>query len=73
MIDRIAPRPLLIVHGTDDETINPGHAQRLYNKAGEPKDIAIIEGGMHKLRLSEAAEDAALSWLKKVNGLAESS
>ncbi|UCG84499.1 MAG: alpha/beta fold hydrolase [Dehalococcoidia bacterium] len=72
-IDRIAPRPIFIVHGANDETINPSHAQRLYEKAGKPKDIAIMEGGVHKLRLSEAAVDAALSWLKKVNGLAESS
>ncbi len=70
-IGRIAPRPLLIVHGADDETIGPIHARRLYDAAGAPKDIAIIESGIHKLRLSEPAIAAALSWLKKVHGLTD--
>ena len=70
-IDKISPRPLLIVHGADDETVDPSHARELYEKAKEPKDISIIEGGEHKLRLSEPAMDAAMSWLKKVNSLTE--
>ena len=71
-IGKIAPRPVLIVHGANDETVNPDHARELYEKAGEPKDIAVIEGGEHKLRLSGPAVNAALSWLKKVNGLPDS-
>jgi len=70
-INRISPRPLLIVHGDSDETVDPGHARELYNAAKEPRDIAMIKNGEHKLRLSEAAVDAALSWLKKANGLVE--
>jgi dipeptidyl aminopeptidase/acylaminoacyl peptidase len=68
-IGMIAPRPLLIVHGANDETVPPKHARELYQQAGEPKDIAIIEGGGHKLRLSEPAVNATLSWLREVNGL----
>lgn len=70
-IREIAPRPILIIHGNSDQTVDPSHAWELYHKAGKPKDIAIIEGGEHKLRLSEPAMSTALSWLKKVNGLAE--
>ncbi len=70
-IHKIAPRPILIVHGDSDQTVDPSHAWELYHKAGKPKDIAIIAGGEHKLRLSEPAMSTALSWLKKVNGLAE--
>ena len=60
-IDKIAPRSLLLMHG------NKGvdHAWRLYEKAREPKEIAIIEDGEHKLRLSEKAIDTALKWLKR--------
>ena len=68
-IGRISPRPVLIVHGAGDETVPPAHARELYDKAGEPKELAIIEGGEHKLRLSEAAVSTTLAWLKKVNGL----
>jgi dipeptidyl aminopeptidase/acylaminoacyl peptidase len=70
-IHKISPRPLLIVHGDSDHTVPLSHARELYNRAEEPKDIAIIPGAEHRLRLSEPAMSAALSWLKKVNGLAE--
>jgi pimeloyl-ACP methyl ester carboxylesterase len=70
-VHRISPRPILFLHGSRDETVDPGHARELYDKAGEPKDISIVEGGEHKLRLSEPAMQAALSWLKRVNRLGE--
>jgi len=63
-IAKISPRSLLILHGNKDELIELNHAKRLYNKAGEPKEITIIEEGKHKLRLSEKAMDTALEWLK---------
>ena len=39
VIDRIAPTPLLIVHGTADTIIPFEHGQRLYDRAGEPKQL----------------------------------
>jgi pimeloyl-ACP methyl ester carboxylesterase len=47
LIARIAPRPLLIVHGADDWLIPPKHARRLFDKAGEPKTLVLIEHGLH--------------------------
>ncbi|MBE0479945.1 MAG: alpha/beta fold hydrolase [Dehalococcoidia bacterium] len=67
-IDRIAPRPILIVHGDRDETVPPRHAWMLYEKAGEPKEIAIIDGAGHRLRTNEPAMNTALAWLKRVAG-----
>jgi len=64
-IDRIAPRPLLMLHGKEDDLIEEEQAWRLYEKAGEPKDIAIVAGAGHKLRLSNEAMDTALAWLKR--------
>jgi len=69
-IRKISPRPLLIVHGESDVTVPLSHARELYDRAKQPKDISIIPGAEHKLRLSEPAMSAALAWLKKVNGLA---
>jgi dipeptidyl aminopeptidase/acylaminoacyl peptidase len=63
-IDRISPRPLLLVHGDADELIPLEHAQRLYEKAGEPKELKIIRGARHKMRLEKAAMDLVLAWLK---------
>jgi dipeptidyl aminopeptidase/acylaminoacyl peptidase len=70
-IDAISPRSLLILHGGSDETVPPEHAWELYSRAKEPKEIKIVEGGEHKLRLSEPAMNAALFWLKRANGLNE--
>jgi alpha/beta superfamily hydrolase len=66
-IDRIAPRPLLMLHGKDDDLIEEEQAWRLYEKAGEPKEIAIVAGAGHKLRLSDQAMDIALAWLKRAS------
>ncbi len=63
-IDKISPRPLLLIHGTKDEVVEPSSAWALYERAGEPKDILIIEGAGHRLRLEERAIDGALNWLK---------
>jgi len=78
-IERVSPlrwvgglggRPLLILHGAADELILVGQAWQLYERAQEPKEIVIAEGGKHKLRLHRGAMACALNWLKRVNKLA---
>ncbi len=59
----IAPRPLLLVHGSLDATVPPSQARELYQKAGEPKKIVIIEGAGHRLRRDERVIGAILEWL----------
>ncbi|MGB5924689.1 MAG: alpha/beta fold hydrolase [Dehalococcoidia bacterium] len=63
-IDKIFPRPLLLVHGDADELIPQEHARRLYQKAEEPKELKVIPGAKHKMRLEKAAMDFVLDWLK---------
>jgi len=63
-IDKISPRRLLLVHGDADEVVPLEHAYKLYQKAREPRDLAIIPGARHKLRLDKAAMDTVLDWLK---------
>jgi fermentation-respiration switch protein FrsA (DUF1100 family) len=60
----IAPRPLLLVHGSQDEVVDVSHAHRLYAKAGEPKQIVIIDGAGHRLRQNDKAMAIVISWLK---------
>ena len=64
-IGRIAPRPLLMIQGKDDDLIDEEQAWRLYKRAGDPKDIAIVVGAGHRLRLKNEAMDIALAWLKR--------
>jgi len=66
-VDRVSPRPILIIHGTTDEIVDQTHASRLYEKAKDPKDILMIEGAEHRIRTDERAINGALVWLKKVN------
>jgi len=61
-IDRIAPRPLLLIHGDKDEVVPLDHVKRLYEKAGQPKDMVVLEGGVHRLRHDERAVNKALNW-----------
>ena len=63
-VDRISPRPLLLVHGDADDLIPLEHADRLYQKAREPRELKIIPGARHKMRLEEAAIDSVFDWLK---------
>src|SRR5207253_169591 len=40
--------PVLILHGTDDETIPAWMAHRLFDACTGPKEIRIVKGGLHK-------------------------
>lgn len=50
--ESISPRPLLIVHGDEDEVVPVGDAQYLFTRAREPKELAIIPGGDHRFSLT---------------------
>ena len=43
----IAPTPLLIVHGDQDEFFPVDHAEQLYAAAREPKELWIVPGFGH--------------------------
>lgn len=47
VVAQIAPRPLLLIHGTADPVIPVEHARRLYAAAGEPKTLWEFEGAAH--------------------------
>ncbi len=61
---RLAPRPLLLIHGLDDVRLSPDCSRYLYSIAGEPKRLVLLEGARHSLRQS-ADEVRALvrDWL----------
>ena len=47
VVGRIAPAPVLIVHGTADPFFPAEEAVDLYGAAGEPKGLWIVPGGGH--------------------------
>lgn len=46
-IAQIAPRPLLIVHGSRDKVISPEDAELLFEQAQEPKQKAFLPNSYH--------------------------
>jgi putative redox protein len=63
-IKRISPRPLLIVHGTEDDVVDPSQAWALYDRAREPKEMLMVGGAGHRLRVEERAMESVLKWLR---------
>jgi dipeptidyl aminopeptidase/acylaminoacyl peptidase len=47
VVGKVAPRPLLLVGGSDDETVPPFMVRELYARASEPKELWIVEGAGH--------------------------
>jgi putative redox protein len=65
-IKKISPRPILILHGTKDETVAPKEAQLLFDAALPPKNIVHIDNGDHSFRNNnrEVWQQTA-DWLKQ--------
>jgi len=43
----LSPRPLFLIHGERDEVIPPSMSKELFQAAGEPKELWIVEGARH--------------------------
>jgi fermentation-respiration switch protein FrsA (DUF1100 family) len=54
MVEAIWPRPVLIIHGANDEIIPFSHGKRLYDHAYEPRE-AMFTGGTHNEILDDPA------------------
>lgn len=57
VVQRIAPRPLLIIAAENDEICFPELARELYDAAGEPKSFWLAPGAEHLGILDVCAED----------------
>jgi uncharacterized protein len=47
VVGRIAPRPLLLVHGAADDIVPPSHAERLYSRAGAGRALWLPPAAGH--------------------------
>lgn len=46
-VANISPRPVMVVHGSDNQLHKVDEAQRLYDTAQEPKELVLLEGLGH--------------------------
>ena len=47
LVHKLAPRPLLLIHGTENRLHSVEEAYDLYERAGEPKRLELLEGCGH--------------------------
>ncbi len=65
----LAPRPLLVVHGADDDAVPPADARELAGAHGSA-ELHLVAGAGHRLRLDPRAIALLLGWLERQAGSA---
>jgi putative redox protein len=61
----VPPRPLLLVHGSDDPTVPVSDARALADAAGGDADLRVIPGAGHRLRHDPRAVAALMGWMER--------
>ena len=61
---KLAPRPLLLIHGEDDTRLPAACSQQIYDWALEPKELVLYPGAGHSLRESgDELRTTLATWL----------
>jgi alpha-beta hydrolase superfamily lysophospholipase len=65
-VERIAPRPLILMHAEGDTQVPSDHSEELYERAGEPRKLIIAPGGAHQtVQHDPELQGAALRWIER--------
>jgi len=67
---RFAPRPLLVMHGEDDESVPTTDARQLAQAHGSA-ELTLLPGAGHRLRHDPRAIAILLGWLDRVRTVSE--
>lgn len=60
----VAPRPMLLIHGTADEVLSPQCSRQIYAAAAEPKEIKLYPGAGHGLDgVRQEVLDLLVRWI----------
>jgi uncharacterized protein len=62
---RLAPRPLLVLHGTEDAVVPVDEARTLIEAAGHTAELRLVHAAGHELRHDPRAIAALLGWLDR--------
>ncbi len=67
VVGRIAPRPLLILHGGEDRWVPPSQAEALYARAGEPRRYIYYEDADHSFSWHRSQlREQLIGWLDEL-------
>ncbi len=64
----LGTRPVLIVHGADDDSVPVGDARVLAERAGPSAELRILAGAGHRLRADPRAVAILVGWLDRGTG-----
>ena len=65
-VERLAGRPLLLLHAEGDADIPAQQSRELYERAGEPRKVIVVPGGHHRSVQHDAElHGVALRWLHR--------
>ena len=71
-VKKLAPVPLLVVHGSHDEVVPVSQGRQLFEAAGQPKTLFEVKSGRHGTALSDdhgAYRKKMIAWLdEKMKG-----
>jgi pimeloyl-ACP methyl ester carboxylesterase len=63
-VANIAPRPVLVVHGMDDQVLEATAGQIIYDLAQEPKELVLYPGAGHSLvACKDELFELLLAWI----------
>jgi putative redox protein len=65
---RFSPRPLMVMHGEDDESVPPTDARQLARAHGSA-ELVLLPGAGHRLRHDPRAIAILLGWLDRVRSV----
>jgi putative redox protein len=65
LIAQVPPRPVLLVHGADDEVVSLVEARALADAAAGHVDLRVLAGAGHGLRYDPRAVAILLGWLDR--------
>ena len=69
VVDKIAPRPVLFITSDNDRLAPPDESRALYERAGEPKRLVVLQGfGHYEVYAGEALRqvmEATLAWYRE--------
>ena len=62
---KLAPRPLLLIHGDQDEVVPLADARALYEAGYGSADLRVVVGAGHRLRHDPRAVALLIGWLAR--------
>lgn len=68
LIAKIPPRPILIIHGADDDDVPVDDARVLADAAGDAVELRVLSEAGHRLRHDPRAVALILGWMERQAG-----